>query len=66
MWKSPIQTLIILMHMLGFLAFSLKAQLYWLLLSMTLNEVAHGLYYTNAELLESTSETAPITEKTKQ
>lgn len=54
------------MHVLGFLAFSLKALLYWLLLSRTLNEVPHGLCYTNAEVLKSTLETALITEKTKQ
>lgn len=51
------------MHTLGFLAFSLKAQLYWLLLSRTLNEIPHGLYYTNNfELLESTTES--VTEDT--
>lgn len=50
------------MHMLGFLAFSLKAQLYWPFLSRTLTEIPHGLYYTNFELLDSTLESAAITE----
>lgn len=51
-----------MMRMLDFLAFSLKAQLYWLLLSRTRTETPHGLYYTNFEHLESTLEIAPVTE----
>lgn len=49
-----------MMHMLNFFAFSLKAQLYWVLLSGTRNKTPHGLYYINFKLLESTLEIAPI------
>lgn len=51
----------IMMCMLNCFAFSLKAQLYWLLLSRTRDETPHGLYYTNFKLLESTLEIAPAT-----